>query len=73
MQIQRVERCPGDRQQVAMRCANCGWEAARMMDADDVAQLRRDAARDRQSIARDIQVLARALRTDLLAELPEPG
>jgi hypothetical protein len=69
MQIQRVSRCAGDRRQVAMRCANCGWQAARIMDADEVGQLERDAARDRELIARDVEILARALPV----ELPEVG
>jgi hypothetical protein len=68
MQIERITSCAGGLSQVALRCANCDWRAARALDADGVMHLQRDAARDRELIARDLYRMRRASRPALLLD-----
>jgi hypothetical protein len=69
MLIERTTACAGGLSQVALRCANCGWGVARMLDPAALIQLERDAERQRAQIARDL----RALRLAGLRGLLEAG
>lgn len=57
MQIERIRPCAGGLSQVALRCGNCDWRAARALDAESVLHLHRDAARDRALIEDHLRML----------------